>query len=659
MGRAHAPIESAKSETTSGAQRIETESARRRASARARTAILRAVPASTFLRLVLGLVCTGTAGCTLVTTYPAPAAEACDGRGEDEDLDGAVDCDDLDCRGSPSCAEEDLAHCTNGFDDDGDLRADFEDPGCWPEGIASVERCASILGGSQASSLWDTNVTYVPDPTGVRPDVARLDTSPTARAGTGTPGVRLRGGLEGLEATLEIYLPTDLGREVAVELLDASPTRSAPTQLAVLLRPRSDGTVDGLLRTVVDGRFHTSASAARFASVGEWSTLDLAISGGTLTASAGGPTASLALPDTFDPAGPLTFVVLASDPILLGSATLTRGPLVRCDETTSDPASGEVPLLGIERTPDGLDTSHTALAGALEAESGVCALVFEGPADGSPSLVSALGAADGTWGMPGSVLDGSFGPGMPPSVDGLAGWGGAVVTRDLDGRIVAAVVQPDATHWDLLLLAGGDLATCTGLAAVGTLGLPAVAGRVVAPLPPVAYEVDARGHAITVLTLPEPVPSDQRGLGIADLRTLRSATGTPGTFVEDGEPDRVLLDALEPPDDLGAHFDAPRVRRLGRDRIATVRRWDGRIELWVERSRGWSRVSGVELGASHEDAAFDADTVGYADLVESTRSPHAWHGRLFYTGYYGDGTPHQATGFGLARLVVRAPGSSP
>ncbi len=49
----------------------------------------------------------------------------------DNDLDGAANCADLECRDHPFCAGEDTsALCTNGSDDDGDGLVDLDDPGC-------------------------------------------------------------------------------------------------------------------------------------------------------------------------------------------------------------------------------------------------------------------------------------------------------------------------------------------------------------------------------------------------------------------------------------------------------------------------------------------------------------------------------------------------
>jgi hypothetical protein len=50
------------------------------------------------------------------------------GNGADDDGDGAVDCDDSDCEGSPLCPTTEI--CNNGIDDDRDGRTDCEDADC-------------------------------------------------------------------------------------------------------------------------------------------------------------------------------------------------------------------------------------------------------------------------------------------------------------------------------------------------------------------------------------------------------------------------------------------------------------------------------------------------------------------------------------------------
>ncbi len=57
--------------------------------------------------------------------------EVCD-NGLDDDADGLVDCDDLDCLGTPDCVGPGVeANCTNGIDDDGDGQTDCDDFDCF------------------------------------------------------------------------------------------------------------------------------------------------------------------------------------------------------------------------------------------------------------------------------------------------------------------------------------------------------------------------------------------------------------------------------------------------------------------------------------------------------------------------------------------------
>lgn len=114
-------------------------------------------------------------GCSLVLSYPEPALEsdatACANR-TDDDLDGAIDCDDPDCGETPACEEvgpvacsdgvdndrngdvdcaderchcpeTSLALCTSARDEDADGLIDASDPGCWPAQRTSITRCAS------------------------------------------------------------------------------------------------------------------------------------------------------------------------------------------------------------------------------------------------------------------------------------------------------------------------------------------------------------------------------------------------------------------------------------------------------------------------------------------------------------------------------------
>ncbi len=77
-----------------------------------------------------------------------PSPEDC-GNGLDDDCDGAVDCDDSDCAGDPSCApmcvprELGVPMCTDRLDNDCDGQRDCTDPDCSPFG-PMAECCNGI-----------------------------------------------------------------------------------------------------------------------------------------------------------------------------------------------------------------------------------------------------------------------------------------------------------------------------------------------------------------------------------------------------------------------------------------------------------------------------------------------------------------------------------
>ncbi len=62
--------------------------------------------------------------------------------GTDDDGDGDVDCDDLDCQLDPYCLDED---CANNLDDDGDGYVDCDDTECWGDPGCDVEECENDI----------------------------------------------------------------------------------------------------------------------------------------------------------------------------------------------------------------------------------------------------------------------------------------------------------------------------------------------------------------------------------------------------------------------------------------------------------------------------------------------------------------------------------
>jgi hypothetical protein len=70
------------------------------------------------------------AGCTLLLPYDDPVAEIC-GNVQDDDFDGATDCEQPECWTSPACVEEG-ARCMDTLDNDGDGATNCADEGCDP-----------------------------------------------------------------------------------------------------------------------------------------------------------------------------------------------------------------------------------------------------------------------------------------------------------------------------------------------------------------------------------------------------------------------------------------------------------------------------------------------------------------------------------------------
>ncbi|MFT5991123.1 MAG: hypothetical protein ACJA1R_000081 [Flavobacteriales bacterium] len=73
-----------------------------------------------------------------------PSAETICDDGLDDDNDGRIDCNDLDCRGTPECTFE---NCVNGVDDDGDGDIDCADDECALTDVCidGVEICTNVV----------------------------------------------------------------------------------------------------------------------------------------------------------------------------------------------------------------------------------------------------------------------------------------------------------------------------------------------------------------------------------------------------------------------------------------------------------------------------------------------------------------------------------
>jgi hypothetical protein len=86
--------------------------------------------------LVLGAGCGDDSSPATPPAANPPSKETCDNK-LDDDGDGKADCDDPDCAGEPLCAAPTAEVCDNKLDDDGDGKADCDDPEC-----ASKPLCA-------------------------------------------------------------------------------------------------------------------------------------------------------------------------------------------------------------------------------------------------------------------------------------------------------------------------------------------------------------------------------------------------------------------------------------------------------------------------------------------------------------------------------------
>jgi hypothetical protein len=72
-----------------------------------------------------------------------PLPERCFG-GADEDLDGFIDCEDSDCDNDASCATPE--DCNNGADDDQDGLIDCADPNCTNNAVCATGDCLPLAG---------------------------------------------------------------------------------------------------------------------------------------------------------------------------------------------------------------------------------------------------------------------------------------------------------------------------------------------------------------------------------------------------------------------------------------------------------------------------------------------------------------------------------
>lgn len=83
---------------------------------------------------------------------PACTESTCDD-GLDDDADGLVDCEDADCASAAACVE---ASCADGLDDDSDGLVDCADEDCWGTTACGDTLRVTLTGGTMAVSTVDT-----------------------------------------------------------------------------------------------------------------------------------------------------------------------------------------------------------------------------------------------------------------------------------------------------------------------------------------------------------------------------------------------------------------------------------------------------------------------------------------------------------------------
>lgn len=620
--------------------------------------------------LVLALAA-ALAGCTALEPYPPPVAEICGNR-VDDDWDGVTDCEGPPCAGTPACAEETNAQCTNGVDDDGDGRVDLADARCWPGAHVDVERCASVLGGDRTSDQWTGSVMpgggtglHTGSVWTVLPAMERI--LPDARA-----GVTLAGDIEGLEASVVVYLdrPGSAGivDGMRLALFDARAFRESSYPITLSIEVHEDGTSAAWLTLRAPSGDVQSDMAFGFVSLDAWATLELAVHDGVVSASVLGRTASLslALPQDYPPSRPLTLGVssgssdapgfVSSVAPVVGEAHLRRAPWLRCQ---SPPAEATTPPTDL--TDASVGSSFAWLAGIVEtgAPGALCALSFGG--DLEYATLDALAVQDETrWTERETVLAEIQHQADPPTASYPGAVSGGALALGAGGELRAIVAQTfeagTASEHVGLRLFVGDAASCGAWGDRGELALPDVAGRTLSLLPPVRFERLEAGWELDVILRDDTVLT---AVSRVEIRTFRSATGEPGSWTADAEGDHALFDALDAATpERGLGVDLPRIRHVGaRDIVATVRRWNGDLELWALAAAGWVRIRDVTLTPSGEESTFDADALVSGELVLDESSATRTRARVFYTGLYDvvTGTVSPA-GFGPLRLTFTPPG---
>jgi|GEM_PF-4397680 len=546
------------------------------------------------------MVALSAAGCSLIAATRSPTPErgaiACSNL-LDDDLDGALDCDDVECDGA--CAEETLRACTDGRDNDGDGVLDGADARCWHHVAPAASSCATVRGSrvepriDEGALVWRGVAANIPDPRGGGGSVfaARDNTFAIAPVASST------GALDGLRVQATLRVSRDV--ETTIELLPSGelgdlPDAGGRTRFVRLVLGRSIELLSN--RTASTEMFYSPFTAPTWVDAelvirGRTVAASVALSGGTLT-----PVRTIELPpDIVDPIE-LDVLVRAEratvDVPMLGSLAITRVALPSCGRAEVVPEIRE----------EGFD-------------------LVVGVARGGPSGARrcAISTADGAGRSHFADGDGDW----QPSAQNLpsSGFIGAAFAWDAGRQRFVGIAArgPDlvdgtATSFDRI-----ESDDCVSWTAE-PLTLPEVDGDLGVFGRGFYYAVDADGsHAVSLL-----VSRD----GDFGILTLRSADGDPGLFRADDE-----VQAVGPATTtLFAGGGLAAIERIGsRDLVLLATSNAGLIALTP-------RGSAARFEALSEPVLAQSDVPGTFDrgrLVGPPRLLHAnalQQARVFYGG---------------------------
>lgn len=553
----------------------------------------------------------------------------------DDDEDGLVGCDDPDCDGHPACPEDLPPQCADGRDNDGDGRIDARDAGCWPHVAASIDRCASVLGGTLVLGPDDfVGGTMEEDPLGTGEGPWRR--APPYLRATAASVRRASGTIDGTTATfvLEVGATYDA---------DGTVRRSVPSFLVALTEPSSTRTdapvvagvlaLNGVGADVLDSDLTTVARAdlpavvtATRVEVRLELTLDVItarITVGSLAPVVVSGTRGAPVPPTV--ALGLAVAAPGSAPVWLVSAEISRPTLERC--------GGLEPPIGVGEV-DGVVRANTALLSLVRAPDDVlCGTVAMG--DRGVHTISIRSDDDGATFVRGDdvVPSGGARPFFSPpgtiAFDPVAGTYHAAAVRNRWGTSeleISVASSTDCLHW-----------TRPEVAAPIPTSLD---GRLlVHPISPSPFEHTAgpEGHLVRLYVL------DDLGAGFL---VARSPWGDPGTWTFDAELDRSAPPFEGDAERFARIFVSTQTTRPGAEVLLGARA--------VRTSRAWEDVAWLaSFGASEEAGAFDAaGQVRPVALLEDACDPPSESvlcGRLFYTGTY-DVAGLEEAGWGHARV---------